>query len=55
MSPPTALIGAPGLMYLSSEDFKRARVNDLLELIYGEKYIRGKRGRPSKKYKTPNE
>ena len=27
----------------------------IAELIYGERYIRGKRGRPSKKYKTPNE
>ena len=55
LSPPTTLFGAPGLMYLTSEDFKRERINELLELIYGERYVRGKRGRPSKKYKTPND
>ena len=51
MSPPTALVGAPILMHLTSEDFKNARINDLLELFYGERYQRGKRGRPSQDYK----
>jgi len=51
MSPPTALGGAPALMYLTSEDFKNARVNDILELFYGERYKPGKRGRPSQDYK----
>ena len=51
MSPPTALGGAPALMYLTSEDFKNARVNDILELIYGERYKPGKRGRPKKSRK----
>ena len=51
MSPPTALGGAPALMYLTSEDFKNARVNDILELFYGERYKPGKRGRPKKSLK----
>ena len=51
MSPPTALGGAPALMYLTSEDFKNARVNDILELFYGERYTPGKKGRPSQDYK----
>jgi len=51
MSPPTALGGAPALMYLTSEDFKNARVNDILEFFYGERYKPGKRGRPKKSLK----
>ena len=51
MSPPTALGGLPILMKLTSEDFKNARVNDILELIYGERYTPGKRRRSSTKYK----
>jgi len=38
-------------MYLTSEDFKNARVNDILELFYGERYKPGKRGRPKKSLK----
>ena len=48
MSPAIALGGAPALMCLTSEDFKNARVNDIFELFYGERYTSGKRGRPSK-------
>jgi len=51
MSPPTALGGLPILMKLTSEDFKNARVNDILELIYGERYTPGKRGRKKKQFK----
>ena len=51
MSPPTALGGMPILMKLTSEDFKNARVNDILELIYGERYTPGKRGRKKKQFK----
>ena len=49
MSPTTALGGMPLLMKLTSNDFKNARVNDILELFYGERYTPGKRGRPPKK------
>ena len=51
MSPTMAFGALPALFKITSNDFKSARINDLLELIYGERYTPGKRGRPSQDYK----